>query len=199
MGTGKLRVDLANGVFDVEGGEDFVREMHAEFQSYISDFFKQKRVDNSPAPANIDESNAASDAEGGVDDKPKSRRNGTRRKKAAADSSTGGRSSAYEPRFLPDVDFKDLPEHLAKFEAKTQKDRILIFGDYVQNTKGINPFSADHIFTCYRFAKEKPPQAFAKAIRDARSVHHFFKFDDITQISLTHIGETHVAHDIARA
>ena len=73
-----------------------------------------------------------------------------------------------------------------------------IVGHYLQNVAGKAPFSANQIFTCYKITKERPPQAFAKALNDARSNHHFFKYETLDEISVTHFGDTHFDHDLKK-
>jgi hypothetical protein len=199
MASVKLRVDISNGILEVEGDEPFVRDMHAQFQSYIG----QSRASAEPVLAQASAAPAeaeAQEADGGTNEQKGRRKSARRRTKATvSENGQGSKKAPYEPRVLTDMNFSDLPGYLSGYSPKKgHKDLIPLFAHYLEAEKKITPFSANHLFTCYRFAKIKPPNAFTQTLYDARGKYHFLKFDSFDAISLTHIGETFIAHDIVR-
>jgi hypothetical protein len=199
MAIVKLRVDIANGVLEAEGDESFVRDMHAEFQSYV----RQSATPATPArpqEAAVPVPAEAQEAEGGTNEQKGRRKPSRRRPKGPSpDNVQASKKASYEPRVLTEMNFSDLPGYLGGYSPKKgHKELIPLFAKYLETEKKITPFSADHLFTCYRFAKTKPPAAFTQTLYDARGKHHFLRFENFDAISLTHIGETYVEHDIPR-
>ncbi len=202
----KLRINLAEGTFEAEGEDEFVKAMHSEFQDYVGRFFGERATRRSPEltpPADEIEDRseevAAGDDLNDTETGARVKRNPVRRRRVSNSSETAGtKKLKYEPRVDPDLKLPGLVEAFSSYELKGHKDMVLFFAHYLSNDAGIVPFTADHIFTCYRIVKEKPPTAFAQALYDARKVRHFIKFEKLDAIYVTHIGDTAFEHDLKK-
>jgi len=199
--TVKLKIDLVNGVLEAEGDDAFVRSIHSEFRSYVGEFFKPSPRKSAAILASVE----PADTVGDDDAMPSERSAGGERKRGVRSRRRGGaseggaaRKATYEPKVDPDLKLPGLTELFQQYELKTHKEKILFFGHYLQNVAGKSPFSANQIYTCYKITKDRPPQAFAKALNDARSNYHFFKYETLDEISVTHLGDTHFDHDLKK-
>jgi hypothetical protein len=208
----KLRVSLAEGVFEAEGDDAFVKAMHSEFREYVGQFFRAKPLvpesaphappSPSPSPQAENLSDVAGDdaeAHEG-DDSPTRERRSPPRRRRVSNLMEGGvaKKAKYEPRVDPDLKLPGLVEAFSSYELKGHQEMVLFFGHYLAHDAGIDPFTADQVFTCYRLVKVKPPKAFAQALYDTRTKRHFLKFDKLDAIALTHIGDTHYEHDLKK-
>ncbi|MBD8677560.1 hypothetical protein [Sphingomonas sp. CFBP 13720] len=207
----KLRVSLSEGMFEAEGDDAFIKEMHSEFREYVGKFFGgavSSSADARPAApplAAAQDETSSNDAE--VDAEPqeaddqlsKGRRSPPRRRRAANPiEGAASKKAKYEPRVDPDLKLPGLVEAFDLYALKGHQETVLFFGHYLAHDAGINPFTADQIFTCYRIVKVKPPKAFAQALYDTRAKRHFIKFEKLDAISITHIGDTHYEHDLKK-
>ncbi|HEX8193580.1 MAG TPA: hypothetical protein VF552_11850 [Allosphingosinicella sp.] len=194
----KLKVDLSAGVLEVEGPEDFVREIHEAFRSYAP---QQARPLTKPEPLLRQE--AASDGtNGAADSEPQAapkRRKGSSRRAKTATAEGAVRPTQYAPTVIRDLDLKGLKEFIAPYTLNGHADKILAFGMYLRDQMGIHPFSADHLYTAYRFVGERTPGAFLQAIRDASKKKDLVDYQSPTHISITHIGENRFLHDLPQA
>jgi hypothetical protein len=197
--TVKLKIDLVNGVLEAEGDDAFVKSIHSEFRSYVGDFFKPSHTKHRTSAASVERVEDTGEDAPEVSERSAGgeRRRGVSRKRRSG-SSEAGRKVTYEPKVDPDLKLPGLTEIAQQYDLKTHKDKILFFGHYLQNVAGKSPFSANQIFTCYKITKDRPPQAFAKALNDARSVYHFFKYETLDEISVTHLGDTYFDHDLKK-
>lgn len=204
--TVKLRINLADGTFEAEGEDVFVREMHSEFQEYVGRFFGERLARSAPVPVATETSEPQEVV--GQDDAPfqsseeqaaRGKRATPRRRRVVSPVEGGPvRKGKYEPKVDPDLKLPGLIEAFGGYDLKGHKDFILFFSHYLEHDAGIQPFTADQIFTCYRMVKVKPPSAFLQALYDTRGVRHFIKFDKLDAISMTHLGDTHFEHDLKK-
>lgn len=202
----KLRVSLAEGIFEAEGDDAFVKEMHSEFKDYVGRFFGERPSSpppSKPAPPRGDAEQVAEAESAEPDDGEQSsaraaRSPSRRRRSSSSPDGNGSKKLKYEPKVLPDLKLPGLPDAFGAFDLKAHKDIILFCAHYLAHDAGIDPFTADHIFTCYRLLKLKPPTAFAQALYDARKVRHYIKFEKLDAISMTHMGDTDYEHHLKR-
>lgn len=202
----KLRINLNEGTFEAEGDDEFVKEMHSEFQEYVGRFFGERTNKLSPELRPSDGSSEDQHEKAIEDDDTDSgdaaarqKRSTPRRRRVGSSAETAGtKKLRYEPRVDPDLKLPGLVEAFNSYELKGHKDMVLFFAHYLSHNAGITPFTADHVFTCYRIVKEKPPTAFAQSLYDARKVRNFIKFEKLDVIYITHIGDTHFEHDLKK-
>jgi hypothetical protein len=202
----KLRVSLAEGIFEAEGDDAFVKEMHSEFKDYVGQFFgakPQPLVRSQPdrtaseerreEPEGDEESLEAGETSGKV------RRTPVRRRRVTAPVEGGPTKKArYEPQVDPDLKLPGMVDAFNSYEFRGHHEMVLFFGHFLAHDAGLNPFTASQIFTCYRMVKVKPPKSFTQAVYDNRSKRHFFKIESLDAISMTHIGDTYCEHDLKK-
>ncbi|RWN59725.1 hypothetical protein [Mesorhizobium sp.] len=196
--TVKLRIDLSQGILEVEGEESFVREIHKEFQNYA----KRNPTESIRRADPTDEVDKASDAgaASGVQRSSKTRKPARKQKQTPSDGQgvARGKVGNYLPMVLKELKLDGLKEFYQEFDVASHMEKILIFGVYLRDKQNLSVFTADHLFTCYRVANEKPPKAFLQAIRDASTKKNWLNYVGPDNISIVHIGETYITHDMKR-
>jgi hypothetical protein len=194
----KLKVDLSAGILEVEGPEEFVREIHEAFRSYASAQVRV-RTPNQASPL----SDAAPEEGAGTSNQDaqttSTRKKAASRRPRPAPNEGAVRATQYAPAVIRDLDLKGLKEFIAPYTLNGHSDKILAFGMFLRDEKGIHPFTADHLYTAYRFVGERTPGAFLQAIRDASKKKDLVDYQSPTQISVTHIGENRFLHDLPKA
>lgn len=190
MTSAKLHINLAQGIIDIEGDADFVREVYKDYREGLL----AKPIDP-PGDAGNDAGSTANPvgamaSYGGSKDVESGRR---RRKQAVAKAPKEGGSgiSSYKPALVGGLDTKDIKSFVGQYDPKNHYDNIVLFTLYLEG-KGITPASFDQIYTCYRDAQIKTPVAFAQAFIDARgNKRAFIEFTDPTNVTLTERGRNH--------
>lgn len=194
----KLKVDLSAGILEVEGPEDFVREIHDAFRSYVPSRVTSSNQPGQSFSQDTDQEGLNANPEQDVQVTPKRKRPGARRPRATPPEGAV-RPTQYAPAVIRDLDLRGLKEFVAPYALNGHSDKILAFGMFLRDKKGIHPFTADHLYTAYRFVGERTPGAFLQAIRDASKKKDLVDYQSPTQISITHIGENRFLHDLPKA
>jgi len=179
--TTKLIINLKEGIVEVEGTEDFVRDVYNDFKERVS-----RPVPLPPAPpARLEQFKATGEAEGTL----AARRTTTTSRRGVAAKT--GETANYKPKFNNDLNLNGLAEFYDLYAPKTHAEKILIFAAFLRDKIGISPCAADDIFTCYFTIKNKTktPEAFVQAFRDCQSRTHYIKFISLTAIEITIPGD----------
>lgn len=188
MSNAKLHINIAQGVLDVEGDVEFVREVYSDYRAVL----RSKELEQ---PTRLgDQAGNASEASEVVNGGSKENGGGRRRRKPSvtkAPKEGGSGISSYKPALVVDLNTKDIKAFLAEYEPKTHYDNIVLFTLFLEG-KGISPASFNQIYTCYRDAQMKTPVAFTQAFIDARGNRKgFIEFSDPTDVTLTERGRNH--------
>ncbi|ESX23024.1 hypothetical protein [Mesorhizobium sp. LSJC264A00] len=196
--TVKLRIDLSQGILEVEGEEDFVREIHKEFQSYASK--PPPGATSRAAPEKEEgEGEDSSEAVNTDQQQPLKKRKQARKQKTTVDGQASkNKAGSYQPAVLKELKLDGLKEYYQVYDPISHQEKVLIFGSYFKEEKNLPVFTANHLFTCYRVLNEKPPGAFLQVIRDTSAKKSWLNYVDTDNISVVHIGETYLAHDMRR-
>ena len=187
MNSAKLHINLVQGIIDVEGDAEFVREVYRDYRERLT--AKQMEPPASMGSVSDDENDAgeATAANSGANDSRRRRRKPSANK---APKEGGSGISSYKPALVGDLDTKDIKTFLGDYEPKNHYDKIVLFTLYLEK-KGISRVSFDQIYTCYRDAQIKTPVAFSQAFIDLRGKKGFIEFSDMTDVTLTERGRNH--------
>ncbi len=202
----KLRVSLADGIFEAEGEDAFVKEMHLEFREYVGQFFGAKplapnraRPDQTMTEGAVDEADEDQEVPEDAERPNKARRAPSRRRRVSSPvEGAPAKKVKYEPQVDVDLKLPGLVEAFSTYDFKGHHEMVLFFGHFLAHDAGLSPFTANQVFTCYRLVKVKPPKAFAQTLYDNRSKRHFFKIESLESIVMTHIGDTYFDHDLKK-
>ncbi len=160
--TTKLKIDLTQGLLEVEGSESFVKSIYADFKTHFAgieideDKKPKRRTRKSPAkagnapprtkPAEQAVAEAAAPLTVPAEPAPK---------KAP--------SPAQTYTYLENLDLKatrDRPSLVEFMDAKfplTNEERNVVFLYYLRNLRKLKSIMVDHIYTCYRVARIRAP------------------------------------------
>jgi hypothetical protein len=183
MSEAKLRFDAKNGTLEVEGSEAFVSRMYEDFKTAVGGALTlSEQLGASPN----DEREESPDA---TTPRRRPRRG---RAPTTPDANASDKVKNYAPGLDASLDTVGLDEFYFPFAPKNHAERILIFVKFLEDKKGILPCTGDQIFTCYRSLREKIPEAFVQALRDAAGDRYgYIEYKSPTEISSTVRGTNH--------
>lgn len=203
MSVAKLKIDLSQGMIEVEGSEALILELYSDFK----DRFKHMPISSiqpklSPTEVGMDVPQAepiaalpAPTAPAKVTTATKSSTSAPRKVK---------RPSKEEPKLLSDLDLNQGPlgrlkEFHAKYAPKTNMEQNLIFTYFLRDGLGLEEISEDHLYTCYRAVSVKVPKALRQSVLDTANTKGWLGTDSTGTIKLTTAGRNHIEHDMEKA
>lgn len=186
----KLHIDLSQGLVEVEGDADLVREIYRDLKDHL--------LSGAPSPGRIQPRTReeALPADSNSEGKPKAKRR-VSRKKADSDTSSSG-ISADAPKLDKNLDTSKLGAFYGQFEPKNNAEKILIFLKFITEELGQDNPNTDQVYTCFKKTGEKIPKAYAQAFYDTSSKHGFIDFRSATDIAVTIAGDNHFTHGLKK-
>ena len=183
----KLHIDISQGIIDVEGDPELVREVYADFKEKLLD-----GISSSPPPGVV-ETNSA---------KPVSKKKANRRKTARKKSTTkegGSSANPYSPKMDKNLDTSDLASFYGQYEAKNHPEKVLIFLKFLGDHLEIEAPNADQVYTCYRAVDERLPKVFLQAFRDASGKKFgYIDYSSPTELSVTTVGHNRLKFNLKK-
>jgi len=171
----KLKIDLSQGVLEVEGSETFVKNIYQDFKTQF--------LGEESAPP----------------EKPPRRRH---RKTAAAAPSTADKPAEY--KFIEALDVTagaDYPSLVEFMDAKfpfTNEERNLVFIYYLQNFIKQKPITIDHLFTCYRKANIRAPLNLEHSLQLTATREKWVRLTKTGRISVTTDGKQYLEKQLPK-
>jgi len=177
--TYRIKIDLAQGLFEAEGSESFVKESFENFKAVIKD--KQ-----TPFIAPVNEEKGAN--------------------RVSSKKASGGRKTSRISSFsivkdlnLRQKDQKSLKDFFKEKSPATNIENNAVFVYYLEKILGINNITVDHIFTCYKEAGSRIPGNLKQSIVDtASSRYGYLDGRDMQNIKVAVFGENLVEHDLPK-
>jgi hypothetical protein len=184
MTATKLHINLVQGIIDAEGDESFVWKVYEDFKTQLGQHANTAVTAHDDADESVDVESTPSP---NMISKTKARRS-TKQSKGNAIGLSG-----YKPKLVNDLDTSGIKDFIAPYAMTTHPNNIVAFIKFLES-KGRKPASFDHVYTCYRDAGIKVPEAFGQAFVDARGKKSFIQFTDPTNVELTIRGANHIEH-----
>ena len=160
----KIHINLQQGIIDIEGDEQFVREAFAEVRTSMSSIYVAPAL-----PATNEELAAKVES---IDVKPKRKaRSKSKPKAESSDVTKSGIAKYYKGKFNPNLDLSDLESFCKIYKPTNNKERALVFSAFLRDELAISPCSVDDIYSCYWAMRSlySIPEAFGKSLNDARN------------------------------
>ncbi len=184
MTTVKLKIDLAQGILEVEGDSSFVQLIYSDFKEQLA---------GSPS----------GESPKRVRSKKRERPTPSTPPKAGkiAKKKSGGSSSG---AIVKDLDLsgagktKRLKDFHGEYKAKNNYDHNLIFVYYLQHKLGIEDITIDHIFTCYRDVGVKVPGALQQSLWDTSNRKGWLDTSTAENITVSVSGMNFLEHDMPK-
>jgi hypothetical protein len=188
--TTKLHINISQGVIDIEGDPELVREIYNDFRDQLLN-------DAGPAAPALSANEQAADES---PSKAKARRRPARRKRVNNGSDEADPTViANSPKLDKHLDISALPGFYSGFETKNNPEKILVFVKFLIEELGIESPNTDQIYTCYERVHERVPKVFSQAFRDASGRKFgYIDYNSPTDIRLTTVGNNHFKFDLKK-
>jgi hypothetical protein len=214
--TTKLKIDLSQGILEVEGSETFVKAIYTDFKAhFVGDEAEEElpKLTNRRRRAKVAKSEVQpSVPQPQLEPQP-----------PAPDATT----PAVEPipvelepeapsepspkapvrpdyNFLEELDLRPAngrPSLVEFMDAKfpiTNEERNLVFLHYLQYTLNLKDITMDHIYTCYKAARIRAPLNIANSIQATADQQHWIKINKNGHLSLTSAGKLYVEKNLPK-
>lgn len=189
MSTAKLKIDLTQGIIDVEGTEDFVLGVYNDFKEKLDHMHLKGGPRHDPLPLKHQQ--------GAVTPEKK--------KVSANQSKTKKKNGNQTPSLLKNLDLSGggkcerLKDFFNMYESKSNFERNLIFVYYLQQKLGLTDITVDHVFSCYRDVPGiKAPEALRQSLLDTSNRRGWVNTSNTDDIKVTIAGVNHLEHDFPR-
>ncbi|PHS74777.1 MAG: hypothetical protein COB19_05745 [Porticoccus sp.] len=186
----KLHINLSQGIIDVEGDPEMVREIYADF--------KEQLLISKPVSTQV---NSNTDNLPPTDSKAPKARSRPRRTTQPKPSATeeGPAISANSPQLDKNLDTSALTNFYSQYSPKNHPEKILLFMKFLVDELGIEAPNTDQIYTCYEKVNERIPKIFAQAFRDASGRKFgFIDYNSPSDIKVTTTGTNHFKFDLKK-
>lgn len=184
----KFHINVSQGIIDIEGEPDVVREIYADFKDKLLSQFGNWADDTAESPT-TPETPAP---------KATLQRRAPSRKRAKVETEEIG-VDADKPKLDKDLDTSKLADFYGQFEPKNNPEKILVFSKFLTEELGIESPTTDQIYTCYLALKEKIPKVFSQAFRDTGGKKYgYIDYKAPSDIKVTIMGTNHFNSGVRR-
>ena len=183
----KLHINIPEGVIDIEGTPELVREVYADLKSILlnSKDYSPKKASKGAAETNIA--------------KPGKVKRSVAPRKRTPVKQDGTGIDARSPKLDKSLDTSRLGTFYNQFEPKNHPEKILIFLKFLVEELGIESPNTDQVYTCYQAANERVPKAFSQAFRDASGRNFgYIDYNSPTELLVTTAGSNHFRFDLKK-
>lgn len=205
----KLKIDLSQGVLEVEGSETFVKAIYSDFKAHFTgeesseDLFRRKqsrtpkstrtqtrsksttRAKSTRAPAkSTSDTSQTDDAETSAPEKPRSKRPPYKYLDDLDLTSTNGRPS--------------LAEYMDTKLPITNEERNLVFLYYLQFMLKLGQITIDHIYTCYKAVKIRAPLSMENSLESTAKQRRWIKANKNGTFKVTPAGKLYVEKQLPK-
>jgi hypothetical protein len=184
----KIHINLAQGVLDAEGEEEFVWKVYQDFRDRLQTATQtaSEAVDD----ADVQSGDALEEiAPEESKSRYKSKARKTNAKQARTNGSGGGMTGHKEK--LVDYDTSGLKDFVGEYKLSSHYDKIVALVAFI-NTKGEQQATVDQIFTCYKDASLRLPDRFPQAFIDTKNKKGYIDFSGPLDIRLTNRGANYL-------
>lgn len=191
----KIKIDLTNGLVEVEGSEEFVRSVYDDFKEKLASEPVAERP-AVPLPAN----QGAREPNGARSKSATSRK----RSPPAASPGTSPKKPLGEPKVIKTLDLSGGPAGRLRdfydlYEVESNFERNLIFLYFLQHKMGVEGITQDHIFTCYRdIPGIKAPVAMRQGLLDTDNRKNWIDASNPEDLKVSVHGVNHLEHDMKK-
>ena len=184
----KLYINISEGVVEVEGDPEFVREVYADFKDRLLNGLDNTPENPMPNGSSVETKKSS----------PKRKERSPAKKAAQADSNDSS-IDPRNPKLDKNLDLSQLRDFFYQFEPKNNAEKILIFAKFLIDELKIDQPNIDQFYSCFIELKEKIPTAFEQAFRDTHGRKYgYIKYKSANDISVPIKGTNHFNDRIKR-
>lgn len=173
--TFKLKIDLAQGLFDAEGSEKFVKENFESFKEVV----KEKKITF-------------------IRERSPSEQDSSQKKNRTKRAARGSSFSIVKDLNLKPKDKKSLKAFFEEKKPETNIESNAVFVYYLEKILTVSVINIDHIFTCYREVRSRIPGNLKQSIADSGSKYGYIDTSDMRNIKIIVRGVNLVVHDLPK-
>jgi hypothetical protein len=179
----KLKIDLRNGILEVEGEETFVREVYQDY--------KKEEITHAGFKP-IDELEPEREP---MQTSPKQHH--TRNRIAKTGNKRKESYQIVKDLILSTKDGKQsLKDFYSTKSPSNAMERSTVFVYYLQKIADIKNIGVNHIYTCYKDVNEKVPGALRQSLLDTSSRKGWIDTKSMENITISTHGENLVEYEI---
>ncbi len=187
----KLHINISQGIVDVEGDTDLVREIYADFKDKL---LNGPEISTQATP----HQNPSEESSDAALPQKKPKRRTTPRKTTKSESGESG-VIADSPKMDKHLDTAGLSAFYDQFEAKNNPEKILVFLKFLVDECEIVAPNTDQVYSCYEAANERVPKVFSQAFRDASGRKFgYIDYNSPTDLVITIVGNNHFKLDMKK-
>ncbi len=205
--TTKLKIDLVQGILEVEGSETFVKAIYRDFKVQ---FLGEDTIEEELKPTtrrrrsrkSITQKTPTVQPEVAAEVAPKP-------EAVEAALATASETKTPQPTqptydFLKDLDLSAADDHVSLVEFMdskfpiTNEERNLVFLYYLQHVIKEKPITPDHVYTCYRKAKIRAPLDIEHSLRMTAEHRKWIKIVKNGNITVTAAGKTYLEKQLPK-
>lgn len=215
--TTRLKIDLSEGVLEVEGSESFVKAIYTDFKAH---FISEEAAETSLVPRRSRKSRKSSKT------KAAGKAPATEEKTAVIEAleptpapvreeqpAAPPQPESPQPKpapqkpiytYLDNLDLSangDRPSLVEFMDAKfpiTNEERNLVFLHYLQNMRHLKFITTDHVYTCYRAARIRAPLDLEASLHSTARQNRWIKISKSGNLSVTPAGKLYVEKQLPK-
>lgn len=175
----RLRIDVGQGVVEVEGPQSFVESVYTDFKSGLLSRAGDGKTPRSSPP-----------------------RTG---EKAPPRKTTRSKGPREGHAIVKDLDLVQkgqrpgLKDFYTQYVTRNYQERNVLFVFYLQRHAELDYVTADHVYTCYKALNLRVPTALNQSLWDTASRKGWIDTTSLEDIKLSTAGENYVEHDAPKA
>ncbi|HMQ55750.1 MAG TPA: hypothetical protein PKE64_01750 [Anaerolineae bacterium] len=204
--TTKLKIDLVQGVLEVEGSETFVKAIYSDFKAhFVSDEtaeepIQAKRRRRKPEKLVKEKAEAATGPD--AEDKVEPVEEVDFKTEEEEPQKVGAGKRAYT--LVEDLDFSSVngrPSLVEYVDTKfpiTNEERILVFLHYLQHLMQLPAITPDHVYTCFKVTKIRVPFSIENTLQATAKQRRWIKVAKDGTLSVTPAGKLYVENQLPK-
>lgn len=185
----KLRIDLANGILDVEADHESYIQVMDRAEKFLEKFRNLK-------PTSSDDAEEVITSEKAEEEIPEEKLNVKKTKKKKTSGSTRPANWKMVADLLDKAGRDDLQSFFAEKKPSGQNEKVVVLAHKLKELTGREGFDGNEIFTAFRIVNEKVPgnlsAVFANMTTAGWGIHKEKKF------IINFKGEDVVSHELPR-
>ncbi len=215
--TTRLKIDLSEGVLEVEGSESFVKAIYTDFKAH---FISEEAAETSLVPRRTRKPRKSSKTKAASKAPAKEEKTTVIEASEPAPAPLQEEQPAAQPQpespqpkpapqkpiytYLDNLDLSangGRPSLVEFMDAKfpiTNEERNLVFLHYLQNMRHLKSITTDHVYTCYRAARIRAPLDLEASLQSTARQNRWIKISKSGNLSVTPAGKLYVEKQLPK-
>ncbi len=202
--TTKLKIDLSQGILEVEGSETFVKAIYKDFK--IQFLGEETAEEETKKPARVGKGARAAKTRAKSVPKPRPAqvKESTKPTETVAPRKAKKAPPAPSYTYVENLELGATGDHLSLVEFMdsklpiTNEERNLVFLYYLQHVIKRKPIKIDDVYTCYRKGNIRAPLNLENSLKMTAEHENWIKITKIGNMSVTAAGKRYVDQQLPK-